>query len=99
MREIEISGRKIGPKQHPFIVAEMSANHNHSLDRALDIVEAAARAGAHGLKLQTYTADTMTLDLDEGEFFITDPQSLWKGTSLYKLYQQAYTPGSGINLC
>jgi N-acetylneuraminate synthase len=92
MNEIEIAGRKIGPDHPPFIIAEMSGNHNQSLERALAIVEAAAGAGAHGLKLQTYTADTMTLDLDEGDFFISDPDSLWKGTSLYKLYEQAHTP-------
>lgn len=92
MNEIEIAGRKIGTDQPPFVIAEMSGNHNQSLERALAIVEAAARAGAHGLKLQTYTADTITLDLDEGDFFISDPDSLWKGTSLYKLYEQAHTP-------
>jgi N-acetylneuraminate synthase len=70
----------------------MSGNHNQSLDRALEIVEAATKVGAHALKLQTYTADTMTLDLREGEFFINDPNSLWKGTSLYELYQKAHTP-------
>jgi N-acetylneuraminate synthase len=70
----------------------MSGNHNQSLDRALEIVEAAAKAGAHALKIQTYTPDTMTLDLDEREFHITDPNSLWVGTSLYKLYGEAYTP-------
>lgn len=75
-----------------FIIAEMSGNHNASLDRALEIVDAAADAGAHAIKLQTYTADTMTLDLSEGEFFISDPQSLWAGQSLHQLYQQAYTP-------
>jgi pseudaminic acid synthase len=84
--------RWIGPDYSPFIIAEMSGNHNQSLERALDIVEAAAKTGAHALKLQTYTADTMTLDLDHGEFFISDPKSLWEGTSLYKLYQEAYTP-------
>ena len=89
---MKIQNRQIGLSSRPFIIAEMSGNHNQSLDRALAIVEAAAKAGAHALKLQTYTADTMTLDLDEGEFFISDPESLWKGTSLYKLYQQAYTP-------
>jgi len=76
----------------PLIVAEMSGNHNQSLDRALALVEAAAKVGAHAIKLQTYTADTMTLDLAEGEFFIDDPNSLWKGQSLYSLYQKAYTP-------
>lgn len=82
----------MGLAHAPFIIAEMSGNHNQSLDRALAIVEAAARAGAHALKLQTYTADTMTVDLAEGEFFIDDPKSLWKGSSLHKLYQQAHTP-------
>lgn len=76
----------------PFIVAEMSGNHNQSLERALEIVDAAAKAGAHGLKIQTYNADTMTLDIKEGEFLIEDPNSLWQGSSLYGLYQQAYTP-------
>lgn len=89
---ITIRDRKIGRDQPPFIIAEMSGNHNQSLDRALSIVEAAAACGAHALKLQTYTADTMTLDVEEREFFISDPKSLWSGTSLHKLYQQAYTP-------
>ena len=92
MREIMIAERKIGPNHAPFVIAEMSGNHNQSLERALAIVEAAAKAGAHALKLQTYTADTMTLDLAEGDFFIDDANSLWKGNSLHKLYQQAYTP-------
>ncbi len=82
----------IGRDQAPFIIAEMSGNHNQSLERALEIVEAAARSGVHALKIQTYTPDTMTLDLSEGEFFVSDPSSLWKGTSLYKLYQEAHTP-------
>jgi len=89
---IRINNRNIGQNFPPFIIAEMSGNHNQSLERALEIVNAAARSGAHALKLQTYTADTMTLDLDEGEFFISDPSSLWRGTSLYKLYEQAHTP-------
>ena len=87
-----ISKLNIGPSHPPFIIAEMSGNHNQSLDRALAIVEAAAKTGAHALKIQTYTPDTMTLDLDEREFHISDPKSLWAGTSLYKLYGQAYTP-------
>lgn len=74
------------------IIAEMSGNHNHSLERALRIVDAAADAGVSSVKLQTYTADTMTLDLSEGEFFISDPNSLWKGKNLYDLYKEAYTP-------
>jgi len=89
---IKIDNREIGVNVPPFVIAEMSGNHNQSLDRALEIVDAAAKAGAHALKIQTYTADTMTLDLDEGEFFISDPNSLWKGKSLYKLYEEAYTP-------
>ena len=89
---INIGSRKIGPNHPPFIIAEMSGNHNQSLDRALAIVDAAAKAGAHALKLQTYTADTMTLDIAEGEFFINDSDSLWKGKSLYELYKEAYTP-------
>lgn len=92
MHDILIADRLVGQAHLPFIVAEMSGNHNQSLDRALAIVEAAAQAGAHAIKLQTYTADTMTLDLQENEFFIDDPNSLWEGSSLYKLYQQAYTP-------
>lgn len=79
-------------RECPFIIAEMSGNHNHSLERALAIVEAAAKAGVDAVKLQTYTADTMTLDIDEGEFFIADKDSLWKGESLYHLYEKAYTP-------
>jgi pseudaminic acid synthase len=89
---IIIENRKVGAGESPFIIAEMSGNHNQSLDRALEIVEAAAKSGAHALKIQTYTPDTMTLDLDEREFYISDPNSLWAGTSLYKLYGQAYTP-------
>lgn len=92
MKEITINQRKISRNDPPFIVAEMSGNHNHSLERALQIVESAAKAGAHAVKLQTYTADTMTIDQSEGEFFISDPNSLWKGKSLYELYQEAYTP-------
>jgi pseudaminic acid synthase len=76
----------------PLIVAEMSGNHNHSLDYALKIVDAAAQNGAHAIKLQTYTAETMTLDLEEGEFSIRDPQSLWVGQTMYALYEKAYTP-------
>jgi N-acetylneuraminate synthase len=89
---ITINNRKIGLGQPPFIIAEMSGNHNQSLERALEIVEAAAKTGAHALKIQTYTPDTMTLDLDEREFHISDPKSLWAGNSLYKLYGEAYTP-------
>jgi len=89
---IRIGHRTVGAGSAPLVIAEMSGNHNQSLDRALAIVDAAADAGAHALKLQTYTADTMTLDLDQGEFHIADPDSLWADTSLYALYQQAHTP-------
>ena len=82
----------ITSKQLPFVIAEMSGNHNQSLERALEIVEAAAKTGAHAIKLQTYTADTMTLDLKEREFFISDDKSPWKGQSLYDLYKIAHTP-------
>lgn len=90
--ELQIAGRTIGSGHEPFVIAEMSGNHNQSLERALEIVDAVASSGAHALKLQTYTADTMTLDLNEGDFFISDPCSLWKGTSLYRLYEEAHTP-------
>lgn len=92
MREIAVEEKKIGSGNPPFIIAEMSGNHNQSLERALAMVKAAAKAGAHALKLQTYTADTMTLNLSHGNFFIDDNKSLWKGNSLYQLYLQAYTP-------
>jgi N-acetylneuraminate synthase len=74
------------------VVAELSGNHNQSLDRALAIVDAAAEAGVDAIKLQTYTADTMTLDLAEGEFRISDPRSPWHGRTLYDLYKEAHTP-------
>lgn len=90
--EIKIKDKTIGVNQPPFIIAEMSGNHNQSLERALVIVQAAAKSGAHALKIQTYTPDTMTLDLDEREFHIADKESLWKGKSLYQLYGEAYTP-------
>lgn len=90
--EFQIGERWVGRNHKPFIIAEMSGNHNQSLERALQIVDAAAAAGADAIKLQTYTADTMTLDIHEGDFFIEDPNSLWKGNSLYNLYLEAYTP-------
>lgn len=92
MAGINIGDRPIGTGKKPFIVAEMSGNHNHSLKRALEIVEAAAAAGAEAIKLQTYTADTITLDVDDGDFFIDDEDNLWRGRSLYDLYKEAYTP-------
>jgi N-acetylneuraminate synthase len=89
---IEIAGRKIGSKVPPFVIAEMSGNHNGSLERALEIVDAVAAAGAHAIKIQTYTANTMTLDVNAREFLITDPQSLWRGRTLHDLYEEAHTP-------
>lgn len=76
----------------PFIIAEMSGNHNASLDKALEIVDAAAASGADALKLQTFTPDTMTLDINSGEFVISNPSSLWVGRDLYNLYKEAHTP-------
>ncbi|KYG33714.1 pseudaminic acid synthase [Alkalihalobacillus trypoxylicola] len=92
MNEIQIGNRKVGLHHKPFIIAEMSGNHNQSLERALQIVEAAAEAGVDAVKLQTYTADTMTIDINEGAFWIDDDKSLWQGNSLYNLYKEAYTP-------
>ena len=89
---MKIAQQIVGIANCPFIIAEMSGNHNQSLERALEIVDAVANTGAHALKIQTYTPDTMTLDLNEREFHISDPKSLWAGTSLYKLYGQAFTP-------
>ena len=79
-------------KDKPFIIAEISGNHNQSLERALEIVDAAAVAGAHALKLQTYTADTITLNVRNKDFLIDDKKSLWDGSNLHDLYQKAYTP-------
>lgn len=92
MSGIRIGDRRVGVGHPPLIIAEMSGNHNQSLEQALAIVDAAAASGAHALKLQTYTADTMTLDIAEGDFFISDPNSLWCGRSLHDLYAEAHTP-------
>jgi pseudaminic acid synthase len=90
--DLKIHNRVVGKGHAPFIIAEMSGNHNQSLERALQIVDAAADAGAHGLKLQTYTPDTMTIQSDSGLFVISEKESLWSGRSLYDLYREAYTP-------
>ncbi len=84
-----IAGRRIGHDVTPFIIAEMSGNHNQSLDRAIALVDAAAASGAHAIKLQTYTADTITIP---GAYRIDDSASLWNGEELHTLYQKAHTP-------
>ncbi|EJC82696.1 pseudaminic acid synthase [Rhizobium leguminosarum bv. trifolii WSM2297] len=89
---IKIGDRFVGPEHAPVIIAEMSGNHNRSLDRALSIVDAAADAGAHVLKLQTYTPDTITLNVRGGNFEISDSGSPWAGKNLHDLYAEAYTP-------
>jgi pseudaminic acid synthase len=89
---IRIDDREVGPQARPYLIAEMSGNHNKSIQRALAIVDAAAAAGADAIKLQTYTADTMTLNVKADGFVINDPGSLWAGRALYDLYQEAHTP-------
>ena len=89
---MKIGERGVGAGSPPLVIAEMSGNHNQSLERAFEIVDAAAQSGAHALKIQTYTAETMTIDIREREFFISDEKSLWKGESLFDLYKKAYTP-------
>jgi N-acetylneuraminate synthase len=92
MREVRIGKHTIGPGHRPFVIAEMSGNHNGSLDRALAIVDAVASSGAQALKLQTYRADTITIDVDLPAFRISDDHSLWGGENLYRLYEKAHTP-------
>ncbi|MBI5329730.1 MAG: pseudaminic acid synthase [Betaproteobacteria bacterium] len=87
---ISINGRPIGPDHPPYILAELSANHNGSLERALETIDAAMHCGADAVKLQTYTADTMTIDCDAPDFVIQG--GLWDGFKLYDLYQWAQTP-------
>lgn len=92
MKDIQIENIPIGTGHKPFVIAEMSGNHNQSIDRAMAIIDAAAEAGAHAVKLQTYTPDTMTINTSGGLFEINDPDSLWKGRNLYDLYKEAHTP-------
>lgn len=92
MREVRIGKHTIGPGHRPFVIAEMSGNHNGDLDRALAIVDAVAGAGAQALKLQTYRADTITIDVDAPAFRISAEHSLWGGENLYSLYEKAHTP-------
>lgn len=89
---IKIGKKWVGEEHKPFIIAEVSGNHNQSLQRALDIIDAAAKTGADAIKLQTYTADTLMVKrMDEG-YVINDKKSLWHGRSMYDLYQEAHTP-------
>ncbi len=91
---MKIASRLISPDEQPFVIAELSGNHGGSLSRALETVHAIADAGAHAVKLQTFTAASMTLDVDEDRFRISDPKSLWDGRHLYDLYEEAHTPWS-----
>ncbi len=90
MKEVTINGRKIGPQHPPYIIAELSANHNGDINRAFKIMEEAKKAGADAIKLQTYTHDTITIDCDTEEFKIRG--GLWDGQTLYELYKSAYMP-------
>jgi N-acetylneuraminate synthase len=92
MNEINIGPYSIGPNHPPFIIAELSGNHNQSFEKAKQLLSMAKAAGVHAVKLQTYTADTITLNLQTAEFLIDEPTSLWKGRNLYDLYQEAHTP-------
>jgi pseudaminic acid synthase len=87
---VEIAGRKIGPGQEPYIICELSGNHNGKLERALEMIDAAADTGADAIKIQTYTPDTLTIDHDGPDFQIAG--GLWSGRTLYDLYKEAYTP-------
>lgn len=91
---VVIDGRRIGPDNKPYIIAELSGNHNQSIDRALKLIDAAVEAGADAIKLQTYTADTMTIDSNSPGFIIENKNSLWFGRTLYDLYDEAHTPWS-----
>ncbi|MEU5564232.1 pseudaminic acid synthase [Micromonospora musae] len=89
---VSIGPHRVGPGERPLVVAEMSGNHNGSLDRALEIVDAVAASGAHALKLQTYRPDTITIDVDAEAFRISDEHGLWGGENLYRLFERAHTP-------
>jgi pseudaminic acid synthase len=92
MKPFKIGSHSIGPGEKPFVIAELSGNHNQSIEKALNLIDLAADAGAHAVKLQTYTADSLTIDCHEPDFVINDSKSLWNGRNLYELYQEACTP-------
>ena len=92
MHDVRIADRLIGVDEPPFIIAELSGNHSQNFELACEMVDAAAQAGAHAIKLQTYTADSMTLDVQSDDFVIGEKDSLWHGASLHALYQKAATP-------
>lgn len=92
MKSIQVGNRKIGPNEEPFIIAEMSGNHNGSRKRAIEIIKRAAETGVDCLKFQTYTADTITLNSTKSDFVINDPKSIWDGRQLHGLYHEAHTP-------
>ena len=89
---IDLSGHRVGPGETPFVIAEVSANHNGSLDRAMEIIDAIATSGAQAVKFQTYTADTITIDAPGPQFRIRSGHDLWGGRTLYDLYAEAHTP-------
>ena len=89
---VSIGSHTVGREHRPFVIAEMSGNHNGELERALQIVDAVAQTGAQALKIQTYTPDTITIDVDTPAFRINDDHGLWGGRNLYQLYQEAHTP-------
>ena len=89
---MKIGGRKISVRNPPFIIAELSANHNNNIDRVLKIIKEAKKAGVDAIKLQTFTADSITLNSSKKDFFIKDKKSLWKNKKLYDLYKEASLP-------
>ncbi|HYO32207.1 MAG TPA: pseudaminic acid synthase [Nocardioidaceae bacterium] len=91
-KSVSVAGHTISRGDRPFLIAEMSGNHNGSLERALEIVDMVADSGAQALKLQTYTPDTITIDVDGPQFRVNDEHGLWGGRNLYSLYREAHTP-------